>query len=503
MRLTHFSCGLILCCAVHGQWTRTIQTTEAQSAGYDVVEFHDSSLFVLVTNGAYDDEDVHTTVRRFGPAGNGISQLETTPSGYSTSATQIFWEPISERILSFGFVYDTTQPNGAFRGRTLIAEMDPTLDPQSLHYTDIGPPCRTAAPDAGYVATDGTVVLGHSNYQDIDSNFQFWATRFQPGFGVLDSALLIDVDGVGRVQSLVPNGTGSWAIFFNPIADCTVSPSAIVGLDAGLNIVECQPLPIIGYGPFGALKEYRDHISMILLPTGERVICGMYREDWDNDLHGTAIQKLDPNGAVLAQETFYADSDWVAPGIVRGLALASNGDVLIGIVKGYQGGSGFPIGNKPSSIRTIRLDHDLNVLGSALFSGLADSLYYNLNSIAPTQDNGVLLAGSVYDFQENDPKAKAWIAKIGPEQFTAIPERAMKPLSLFPNPGTTGFTLNLDNPVQNAKLTVTDATGKIVLDKSVSGSMVDVGAESLSLGIYAVRLVDHDGRISTTRWVKQ
>lgn len=75
--------------------------------------------------------------------------------------------------------------------------------------------------------------------------------------------------------------------------------------------------------------------------------------------------------------------------------------------------------------------------------------------------------------------------------------------AVFPNPGTSGFTVNLPAG-QRAQLELTDATGRVVLVAQVAGGQPQLPAGYLAAGTYVWTLRnDQNTPISRGRWVKE
>jgi hypothetical protein len=74
-------------------------------------------------------------------------------------------------------------------------------------------------------------------------------------------------------------------------------------------------------------------------------------------------------------------------------------------------------------------------------------------------------------------------------------------LDLFPNPGTTHFTL--DVPPGPHTITLCDATGRVVLEQRTADGRPVIGTEALPAGLYRVTVRDEQGAVSGTTWVKE
>ncbi len=73
-------------------------------------------------------------------------------------------------------------------------------------------------------------------------------------------------------------------------------------------------------------------------------------------------------------------------------------------------------------------------------------------------------------------------------------------LQLFPNPGTTHFTLHL--PPGPHTITLFDATGRMVLQQRTTNARPVIATETLPSGLYRIVVRDAQGAVMGTTWVK-
>jgi hypothetical protein len=74
-------------------------------------------------------------------------------------------------------------------------------------------------------------------------------------------------------------------------------------------------------------------------------------------------------------------------------------------------------------------------------------------------------------------------------------------LGMFPNPGTTHFTLDL--PPGPHTLTIFDATGHMVLQQRTSDARPVIATEALPAGLYRITVRDEQGAVASATWVKE
>jgi hypothetical protein len=86
-------------------------------------------------------------------------------------------------------------------------------------------------------------------------------------------------------------------------------------------------------------------------------------------------------------------------------------------------------------------------------------------------------------------------------QQTGIPSAALQDPSIFPDPGTSSFTLRLPFAVIT-EVVLTDARGRVALRTRnvINGT---VATDGLEPGLYLVSASDPSGRNCTARWIKQ
>ena len=158
-------------------------------------------------------------------------------------------------------------------------------------------------------------------------------------------------------------------------------------------------------------------------------------------------------------------------------------------------------------MRLYRFDTELNITGSYVIDGFADSSYYLLRSVRATADGGALVTGSVADVHMNstDTRTKAWVAKVSADDLVLeIGEREPSEGWIFPNPGTEGFRLELFRPMRDGVLRIADATGRTVLHKRLDGIRADADTRLWAQGVYHVHVSDDVGvPIFRTTWIKQ
>lgn len=88
----------------------------------------------------------------------------------------------------------------------------------------------------------------------------------------------------------------------------------------------------------------------------------------------------------------------------------------------------------------------------------------------------------------------------GCTSMVSIEEEMTDAFKLFPNPGTTHFTLDL--PPGPHTITLFDATGRMVREQRTEDERPVISTEGLPAGMYMVRIVDRNGSTHHYQWIK-
>ncbi len=110
--------------------------------------------------------------------------------------------------------------------------------------------------------------------------------------------------------------------------------------------------------------------------------------------------------------------------------------------------------------------------------------------------NGALRCYSDDDIQFQAP---SW--GYGCASYTSVLAHGVDAVSLFPNPGTTHFTLQL--PPGAHTITLFDATGRMVLEQRTADERPVIGTEHLPAGMYRITVRDERGAVMGATWVKE
>jgi len=248
-------------------------------------------------------------------------------------------------------------------------------------------------------------------------------------------------------------------------------------------------------------------ISINAIPTTSRrmIVAGEYRNNFaqTGEPRG-AIQILDTTGVMIHQRTFNSTHQMGdRPGEFTCLDTTAGG--LIHYAQMENRWASLENEGLPDNVHVFMLDTLLNIIGDYLIDGISQNKLYALRNIRSALDGGVYLMGRVMDLSQPAPRWQGWIAKVGREEFaTGVREQERTSMNIAPNPGREAFTLLLDQPLQNAQLTVADGLGRIVHTGSISGTNITIATASLAPGLYIVQVLEATGTMRrTARWVKE
>ncbi|MBS1936644.1 MAG: T9SS type A sorting domain-containing protein [Bacteroidetes bacterium] len=243
-------------------------------------------------------------------------------------------------------------------------------------------------------------------------------------------------------------------------------------------------------------------LQTLPLPGGNLLVSGAYWPSFGND-RGAVVQRTGPQGHKLNQ--FIANTHWPVevPALVKAMSFANDGSLYYGQTANWisyaTNGS-----EEPSMVQVFRLDTGLNQIGSYTFNGYSDSAFYAVAFVTAEPDGGVVVGGMKRDLRLPDQPVMGWVVKLGAATFTTgIGEQAHSPFSLYPNPGSTGFRLHLQQGVPGGSLLLHDAQGRQVLKQPLGGTEASVHVPGLAPGLYLATVVNSQGvPLHTMRWSK-
>ena len=145
-----------------------------------------------------------------------------------------------------------------------------------------------------------------------------------------------------------------------------------------------------------------------------------------------------------------------------------------------------------------KLDTNLNSEWSYLLGGDA---YYNMYSIAPASDGGVVFAATRYDWETQNQERDVYLVGMGPDGLMTNTEENTshkQSVRLSPNPGRD--LVKVDVNKKTFILQFYDVMGKRVL-RSQNQKTIDVS--HLKAGVYFYRITSNGKLIGEGKWVKE
>ncbi|MBL0129522.1 MAG: T9SS type A sorting domain-containing protein [Flavobacteriales bacterium] len=489
---------------LRAQWQLIASGDQLPTATYDGCTHPDGSITVLTNEstalGYYNSAFVHS----IGPFGSPLEDtVHITSQSEPALAARIYRRGTQDHYFVTGALLDSSIVG--FENRSFVGEVDNGQIQMYPH----GSRFHEGGDGLGFVAGDGSLVYGYYHFQDFATlDFNFRAVRHCPGLGACDSSLINSQIGTGRVQTMVPLADGTIATIMPAIHQgCSPSNDGIVILNQDLDTLNCLPIPIIESGMWNTTATFDDNLTALRLASGNILLCGVYERIMSPDWwHPVAIQRLTPEGDLLASRRFYNSTNpaiTMRPGIMRGMSPFDEGTFAFAYADFAWQSSPWPYMTETSNIHVLRMDTALNILGEYIFNGDAINRYHFLSSVVASPDGAVYVVGSVYDHDADDPMPKAWVARVGPEQFVSVPEVQQAGFSVFPNPGADGFHLRMANPLRGAHAYLRNAQGSLLREMALTNVQTWIDACDLPVGLYILEVADTDGNRTALRWVKE
>ncbi len=210
------------------------------------------------------------------------------------------------------------------------------------------------------------------------------------------------------------------------------------------------------------------------------------------------VQRLDRNAQPVGHIFLHGTDHLNGPAYRRAMDLAPDGTFYIAWSNKYHL---FP-SQSLTELHITHMDTLFNVIGDYMFDGMADTTYRGAFTVRAAPDGGVVVTGQTWHNWTG--KVRGWAAKLGPESFTAgVGEQRQDRGVLYPNPGSTGFRLHLQQGVPGGSLLLHDAQGRQVLKQPLGGTEASVHVPGLAPGLYLATVVNSQGvPLHTMRWSK-
>lgn len=496
------SLALLCCSASHAlcQWQLIANSDQLPSAAFDGSATANEGVAILTNTYSSPFWPHRTHLVRIAASGSALDSTSIQADGELPIGMHLYARDGSDSYYATGAFVDSSLAN--YEVKCFVTEVSNGQAAAFPH----GPRFHEGGEGLGFVDADGSLVYGFYHFQDFwAGDFKFRAVRHCQGFGACDSVFLHEQIGTGRFHAMVPLGNGNMAALSPKL--CSPSPAALQHLNAALDSIGCYPVPIIGPGAWNTVATFDDNLSALRLASGNLLVCGTYNQLMQPDpWNPVAVQRLTPEGVLLAIRKFIHPVNpaiTMRPGIMRGMSPFNESTFAFAFADYAWQSSPWPYATETSNIHVLKLDTALNILGEFVFNGDAINRYHFLSSVVASPDGAVYVMGSVYDHDADDPMPKAWVARIGPEQFVSVPQAAQAGFAIFPNPGAEGFHLRMANPIAGASLRLHDAQGRLLREQPLTEAQSWFNTDGLPAGLYLVHITARDGSRFSARWVKE
>ena len=183
--------------------------------------------------------------------------------------------------------------------------------------------------------------------------------------------------------------------------------------------------------------------------------------------------------------------------------LPSGNAIVVGYTNSIDGDISTPLGNW--DIWATCLTPNLDIVWERTLGGSAADLG---EGIAPASDGGVVIAGLSLsadgNLTGNNGDSDIWVVKLAPWDDTGLqPAHSVAPLQLFPNPVVDQLKVRHDAfPLAGLPWTVTDITGRMILQGRFGMDEAVLSVEGLAPGVYHL-LVGDGAQLATARFINQ
>lgn len=498
--------GLAIVAHVRAQWgwEQVLEVDASATWALHAVDIGNGDVYVTVREQVIaggDDERAH--VYHLGSDGELIDETQLVWGTHIVSTSRILFAPHEGTLNVMGAIRDGDPQNSAHAACLAFFKLDLALNP--LFSGTYG----TCGEQYGYmtacIGVDSTVAVGYTIMQSSGTGEQQLHTlKLSLNGDSLAGQHLMSIEGWGSVDAIRFQPNGGYVMM--------VDGFDLFGLNGVGYVVylDDDGVPIVGnrLEPMGdephVLFDFPGNpLDVFLVENGELIVSGVYWRTLEN--RGPLVRRIDSTGYTLAQwesDSPYHNDD---PPLIQGLDRTPNGSILFAQ---SENSAGFwtPVAPvvEPTRVRLLQLDTALTVLAEYVIDGFNENKYYHLATVIAAQDGGAFLLGAVTDLNEANGRPKAWIRKIGPDEFVTVSEYDRPQAMLFPNPGITDFEVWLSKPLSGGFLTMTDAQGRLVYSSIVNGSHIHVPADRLADGIYLLRIVNAEGGvIHAGQWIKE
>lgn len=245
-------------------------------------------------------------------------------------------------------------------------------------------------------------------------------------------------------------------------------------------------------------RWFKNYMTSKLLPDGNLISSGIY-----NYVEPGLVEKylanfkLDSNFSVI-NESYYTQPDTaVQVGHIM-MDYFWPSSIYSGGTHNFQIGIWVP---GPSWIVIARMNEDLEIESEKYIGGDAT---YNFKTLTATQDTGVIITATWYDYPSQSYERDVIILKLKLNDFsTKINDLIgidVCSAIVYPNPGRE--LLHIRTTLYNSTFLLYDQNGKHVISKQITENISTINVSMLPLGAYVWHLIDGSSIIERGKWIK-
>ena len=150
----------------------------------------------------------------------------------------------------------------------------------------------------------------------------------------------------------------------------------------------------------------------------------------------------------------------------------------------------------PSYIIIGHVDSSLNLISEKYIGGDA---YYMFSTITATNDGGILVGASRYDYLTQDYEHDAYFFRFDSLEMTVSVGENKSPLVknaiVYPNPAKDQFYLRTSQT--NSRLLIYDLSGNMVFSQQIENNITKIQSNKITPGVYVWKLVKEFLQIET------
>lgn len=200
----------------------------------------------------------------------------------------------------------------------------------------------------------------------------------------------------------------------------------------------------------------------------------------------------------LINRAFYTDPDTLYDaGWFESMDFNDTGEILIA---GNHNRHVGPYSGIYSYIYLAKLDEDLQLISERYIGCDAE---YVVHSMDATEDGGMVVSGTRYDYMVNDSEHDAFIFKTDANLWVDIPENSTMEIHsaiVYPNPGENA--INLRTTEYPSTFQLFNVQGQVVTTQSIQNRISKINTSSLPKGIYFWVLHNDNKILDHGKWVK-